>query len=325
MCMISYVIPCYGSEHTLESTVNEIRSIMKQHMNHTYEIILVNDSSPDNVWAVICNLARTDKRILGVCLSRNFGQHAAMLAGYARCRGDVVVSLDDDGQTPIDGVFQMIDKLAQYDVVFATYPKMKENAFRRFGSWVNNIMSEKLISKPKGLWATSFFAARKYVIDEIIKYRNSYPYVGGLIFQVTKNIGKVSLTQRERQQGKSGYTLKKLLSLWLNGFTEFSVKPLRIATFCGIGCSFLGVICAVVVVVRKLLNPDILLGYSSIMAALLFIGGMIMMLLGMIGEYVGRTYISVNNAPPYVVKEVVRQSEDQTDRDICKEDGDGIL
>lgn len=308
---ISFVIPCYGSEKTLEGVVREIVQVMQGKKDYTFEIILVNDCSPDLVWETIKNISKKHENITGICLAKNFGQHAALMAGYHVCKGDIVVSVDDDGQTPIDEVFSLIDKIHEgYDVVYGSYPSIKQNKFRIFGSWVNSKMMEILLDKPKELKGTSYYAAKRFVIEEICRYQNPYPYVGGLVFQSTKNIANVQVQHKERAEGSSGYSLKKLLKLWLNGFTAFSVKPLRVATALGVICSMIGFISGIVIVLKKLLNPNIWIGYSSTMAVILFIGGIIMLILGMIGEYIGRIYISINNAPQYVVRDTVNLEDE---------------
>ena len=304
--MISVVIPCYRSQYSIESVVDGAYKTLSQR-DEPFEIILVNDGSPDDVWTVITKLTEKYPHIVkGINFTKNFGQHAALLAGYKYSKGDIVVSMDDDGQTNPEFIWKLIDRLDDgFDVVYAKYPVTKESLFRRLGSWANNKMSEDLIGKPKNVKGTSFNAIRRYVIDDMIKYDKSYPYIGGLVYRATSNIGDVEIEHNERKQGKSGYTLSKLVNLTLNGFTAFSVKPLRIASYLGIFSAFAGFIYAVVIVVRKIVNPNIQLGYSSMMSAILFIGGLIMFLLGMIGEYVGRIYISINNQPQYVIKEIV--------------------
>lgn len=310
---ISIVIPCYCSEHTITDVVNEILDVTSSKKEYEIEIILVNDGSPDNVWKVICNLVNKHSCVKGFSLSRNFGQHAALMAGYHNCSGDIVISADDDGQSPIDELYLLIEKIHDgYDVVYGKYPQIKQTAFRILGSWINEKMSEHLLGKPKGLKGNSFNAIRKYVIDEMLCYENPYPYMEGLVLRVTKNITNVTVHQRQRLDGKSGYSLKKLIKLWLNGFTAFSEKPLRIAVFLGFCCSMFGFGYGLITIIRRLIDPLIQVGYSSIMATILFIGGVIMLLLGIIGEYVGRIYISINNAPQYVIREKVENESIET-------------
>lgn len=306
--LISFVIPCYGSEFTIEDVVDElITEVNTRRDSYDYEIILVNDCSPDNVWEVIKGLVAKNSHIFGISLSRNFGQHAALMAGYSKSNGDIVFSLDDDGQAPIESVYSLIDKLQEgYDSVSGQIKEIKQSKFRILGSFINKKMCEYLLGQPKNLGGSSFWVTRRFVIKEMLRYNNSYPYVGGLVLRTTRNIATVEINQRERQYGTSGYTFKKLLKLWINGFTAFSEKPLRIATLLGLVCAALGFGYGLFVVIKKVIYPQIPMGYSSIMAVILFIGGMIMLLLGMIGEYIGRIYISINNAPQYVIRETTK-------------------
>lgn len=303
---LSFVIPCYGSETTIEIVVNEIRETLKQRPEYDYEIILVNDCSPDRVWPRIRALALADSHITGIDLAKNFGQHAALMAGYRHCTGDLIISLDDDGQTPACELFTLLDKMKEgWDVVYASYAHKMHSGFRNFGTWMNERMTESLIGKPKGLRVTSYFIMRRFIADEILRYENAYPYIEGLIFRATRNIANVPVTHHERMVGESGYTFSKLLALWFNGFTAFSVKPLRIATFCGSACACIGFLYGIYVVIRKLVDSSIEMGWSSIIASIFFLGGLILIMLGMIGEYIGRIYISINNAPQYTIRQVV--------------------
>lgn len=304
MRKISFVIPCYNSEKTIESVIAEIENTVETRGSDAYEIVLVNDCSKDNVWEKIKSIARQNTHVKGICFSKNFGQHSALMAGYRKATGDIVVSLDDDGQTPADEVYSLIDKLEEgYDVVYASYEHKKHSVARNMGTRLNNYMCEVLLGKPKNLMITSFFAAKKYVIDEIIRYENSYTYVPGLVLRTTRNISSVPVCHREREIGSSGYSFVKLVALWVNGFTAFSVTPLRVSMFMGMGSAVIGFIYLIYVVINKFINPSVPLGWSSTTAILLLLGGMILFVLGMIGEYLGRVYISLNNAPQYVVRE----------------------
>lgn len=302
---VSFVIPCYWSERTLTGVVEEIVSTM-QNENYEYEIILVNDGSGDGTWRVIQVLSARYGNVFGISLAKNFGQHSALMAGFHFCNGDYVVCLDDDGQTPPNEVGNLLEKLNEgYDVVFAKYPRKMHAAYRNLGSRINDLMVRSLVGKPDGLFISSYFATRRFVIDEIIRYESPYPYMAGLLLRTTRNVINVEVNHRARSQGVSGYTFRKLLGLWLNGFTAFSVKPLRIATLTGCGCALLGGIYGIFVVVHKIINPAASAGWSSLMAALLFIGGMMMVMQGLMGEYIGRVYISQNKMPQYVIRETV--------------------
>ncbi|MDE6314625.1 MAG: glycosyltransferase family 2 protein [Lachnospiraceae bacterium] len=314
---LSFVIPCYGSEHTIEDVTNQIKQVMSTHREYDYEIILVNDCSPDNVWQVITRLCKKDGHIRAIRLAKNFGQHSALMAGYSYVTGDYVATLDDDGQTPAEEVFKLVDKVKEgYDVAYGYYSERKDNLFRKFGTVVNNKMLEMMIEKPKNVHLTSYFVAKRYVIAEITKYQNPYPYIWGLVLRTTKNIVNVEINHKERAEGKSGYTLTKLLNLWMNGFTAFSVKPLRFATCVGAVTSAIGVLFIIFTIVKKLMQPDLVPGYSSLMAVLLFIGGMLMVMLGLIGEYVGRIYICINASPQFVIGEQLNLTNQDM---VCEE------
>lgn len=304
--MISFVIPCYRSEQTIEAVISEVDNTMKELGRYQHEIILVNDASPDNTFSVIRKICEENSHIIGINLAKNFGQHAALMAGFHYAKGDVVVCLDDDGQTPADEVGKLIAKLeAGFDVVYARYATKKHSAFRNMGSKVNELMTRVMLKKPKELYISSYFAVRRFVLEDMLKYQNSYPYVIGLVLRATKNITNVDVKHREREIGTSGYTLKKLLGLWFNGFTAFSIIPLRIATVLGCSVAILGFLYGIYTILKKILQPDILMGFSSLMSGLMFIGGMLMIMLGIIGEYIGRIYISLNNSPQYVVRELI--------------------
>lgn len=304
MKKVSFVIPCYRSEKTLEGVIAEIKEAMGKLSRYDFEIVLVNDSSPDNTWKTIEKLGSENDNVTGINLSKNFGQHAALMAGMRETTGDYVVCLDDDGQTPANEVDKLLAALEDgYDAVYAKYGNKKHSLFRNFGSRANDLMTRIMLGKPKELFVSSYFGVKRFVVEDMIRYQNSYPYVIGLVLRATKNIANVEVTHREREEGRSGYTLKKLLGLWFNGFTAFSVTPLRIATVIGIVCAVVGFAYGIYVFIRRLLDPNMVMGFSSLMCVILFVGGMLMIMLGLVGEYIGRIYISLNNSPQYVIRE----------------------
>ncbi len=304
--LISFVIPCYRSAQTIGGVVEEIDAAMGKLSQYRYEIVLVNDCSPDDTFETIRVLCRKREDICGVNLARNFGQHAALMAGFRYVHGDIVVCLDDDGQTPAEEVGKLLGRVEEgYDVVYAKYAHKQHSGFRNFGSKINELMTRVMLGKPKELYLSSYFAARRFVVEEMLRYTNPYPYVIGLVLRSTKNIANVEVSHREREVGASGYTIGKLLGLWFNGFTAFSIKPLRIATAVGCLTASAGFLYGIYTVIKKFVNPNVPIGFSAMMAALVFIGGMIMLMLGLIGEYIGRIYISLNNSPQYVIRECI--------------------
>lgn len=308
--MISFVIPCYRSAATIGGVVEEISVTMEKLKDYRYEIILVNDNSPDDTFEVIRSICAARKDVCGVNLAKNFGQHAALMAGFHYVHGDVAVCLDDDGQTPADEVDKLLAGLDEgYDAVYARYGHKQHSAFRNFGSKVNEWMTRIMLGKPKNLYLSSYFAVKRFIVDEMLRYANPYPYVIGLVLRATDNITNVDVNHRERTSGTSGYTLGKLLTLWFNGFTAFSIKPLRVATAAGALASAAGFLYGIYTIIKKFVNPNVVIGFSSLMAAIMFIGGMLMLMLGIIGEYIGRIYISLNNSPQYVIRECINERE----------------
>lgn len=308
--LVSFVIPCYRSAKTIGGVLEEIDAAMGNLDEYRYEIILVNDCSPDDTFEVIREICAGRKDVTGVNLARNFGQHAALMAGFHYVRGDYVICLDDDGQTPAEEVPKLLARLEEgYDVVYARYEIKKHSAFRNFGSHVNEWMTRVMLGKPKELYLSSYFAVKRFIVDEMLRYTNPYPYVIGLVLRATKNITNVDVKHRERQVGTSGYTIGKLLALWFNGFTAFSIKPLRVATAIGAFSAIAGFLYGIYTIVKKLVNPNVVIGFSSLMSAMVFIGGMVMLMLGIIGEYIGRIYISMNNSPQYVIRECIDERE----------------
>ena len=297
---VSFVIPCYRSAQTLPGVVEELQTAMEAMQDYDYEVILVNDCSPDDTFEVIRRLSGENRRIRGINLARNFGQHSALMAGFRYGEGDIVVCLDDDGQTPAREVGKLLAGIRQgADVVYAKYNQKHHSGFRNWGSRINERMTRVMLGKPKDLYLSSYFAARRFVIEEVKRYENAYPYVIGLVLRTTGNIVNVEVTHRERAAGESGYTLGKLLALWFNGFTAFSVKPLRIATISGALCAMAGFLYGIYTIVKKFFinPPGLVTGFSALMSVLVFMGGMLMLMLGLVGEYMGRMYISMNNSP----------------------------
>jgi len=306
---VSIVIPVYNGEHTIKLLIiklfEELVSLPE------LEIVLVNDGSPSDDSVKVCSeLALSDPRIKFIDLSMNFGEHNAVMAGLNHCTGSYAVIMDDDFQNPPSEVIKLINKIKDgYDVVFSRYDKKKHHFFRNIGSSFNNIVASLLIRKPSGLYLSSFKAINRFVIDEVIKYSGPYPYIDGLIFRVTNKYATVLVKHEKRGDGKSGYTLTKLVSLWLNMFTNFSILPLRIATLVGFVFAMVGVVTAVYFIIEKTLNPDLPIGWASLIVSVFLIGSIQMFALGMIGEYLGRLFIKTNGDPQFVIRSTINCEE----------------
>lgn len=298
---LSFVIPCYYSEATLETVVE---TVIAEFQDYPIELVLVNDGSTDNTFGVITALCHKYPFVKGVNLAKNFGQDGARMAGYRYCTGDYIISLDDDGQNPPAEAHKLIAKLEEgYDVVFGKYLQKKHSWFKNFGSRVNDQMANVIIGKPQDITLCSYFIMTAFVAKEIVKYDGAFPYVWGLILRSTDRIANQVIEHREREVGETTYTFAKLLGLWLNGFTAFSVKPLRIASLLGFFFALCGFLFTSYIVLAALWTGFATRGWASLMSMLLLVGGIIMMMLGLLGEYVGRIYLNGNKAPQFVVRE----------------------
>lgn len=303
----SFVIPCYNSTNTVGEVVKEISGMMATKMtDYDYEIILVNDGSPDGTtYDSIKTIAKNNSHVKGINLARNFGQPSAVMAGMNMSTGDYVVCGDDDGQTPFSDFPRLFEKITEgYDAVEAKFSQHeKRSLFRVVGTKMNEGMATWLINKPKGIVLTTYWIVKRFVADEMIRYSGSYPYLGGLMMRTTQNVCNVDFSKRDRLKGKSGYSIRKMIELWLSGFTSFSIKPLRITTFVGVFSAIIGLAAGIFTVIHKLVNPTVSAGYSSIMAVILVLFGILFVMIGMLGEYVGRIYMALNNTPQFIVKE----------------------
>jgi len=301
---VSVVIPCYKSAATIGKVVRMTREELLRG-GYGYEFVLVNDGSPDGgaTFAAIRALCEEDPQVKGIDLLRNFGQHGAIMAGLNQTRGDLVLLMDDDMQTHPSQVHLLLDKVFEgYDVVFARYEGgPKESAFRRAGSAFAEWTEHLLASSPKGIYASSFFVMRDYVRDQVVTYTGPYPYIEGLVFRTTRNVTNVDVQHFEREQGTSGYTLKALVRLW-STMLGLSVLPLRVAAVAGGALSLTGLLWALVIVVRRLAGAIVVEGWASTMAVMLLCFGIVLMFLGLIGEYLGRLSLMVSAHPQFEVR-----------------------
>lgn len=302
--LISFVIPVYNSGQTIgllvEMLIREITPV------YEFEIILVNDASTDNSREVCIGLVQQYKtKVRFFNLAKNFGEHNAVLAGLNQASGDYTVILDDDLQNPVSEVIKLINyaKGSSYDVVYTYYDEKRHSRLRNMGSWLNDRMANWMLNKPKDLYLSSFKILNRFLVGEIIKYSNPYPYLDGILLQITANIGKFKVEHHERRVGKSGYTFKKLFALWMNMFTNFSILPLRISMFLGFIVAIVGFLIGLYSVYEKFTNPAVPSGYTLMIFIITFFSGIQLIAIGMVGEYLGRIFISINKKPQFVIKE----------------------
>jgi undecaprenyl-phosphate 4-deoxy-4-formamido-L-arabinose transferase len=319
-CRLSFVIPVYGSERVLPELVAQIGRMASSldGVCEDYEIIFVCDNSPDNSWRVIKSLSAEHRQVNGILLRMNAGQHNALMSGFAQARGEIIVTMDDDLQHSPADIPKLLQKIEQgSDVAYARFKNRKHASWKIAGSRLNDLVAGYLLQKPKGLYLSPFRAMKAAIRDDILRYHGPYVYVDGLILTLTRNIATVDVDHHDRYAGDSGYSFRKSVSLWLKMATSFSIVPLRITSLMGLFFSGLGFLLAILFVIQKFtlnLMPD---GWSSLIVTILIIGGVQLLALGMLGEYLGRVLLTINLRPQYVVAETVGLNKpDQPNTDM---------
>lgn len=302
----SVIIPCYKSDQTIRKVVELTKAEFEKMGRKEYEFVLVDDYSPDGGKTVqaLRELVEDYDCVRVVELAKNSGQHNAVMAGLNFAKGDILIAMDDDMQTHPSQLSIILEELDKgYDIVYGYYPTKKHSKFRNFGSYVNYMTVRILLDKPKELKTSSFWAIKKFVRDYAVQYPSAYTHLQGVFLRITRNISSVPIQHFEREVGTSNYTMKKLLQLWSN-IMGFSVVPLRLAMYLGYffaGAGFLG---AVAVVIRKIVRPVTYIGWPSMMVCICFFSGIILVFMGLIGEYIGRIFLGMNNNPQFVVRQI---------------------
>lgn len=311
--LYSVIIPCYKSSQTIRKVV-EMTSVEFDRLGlPDYEFVLVDDYSPDEGATLreLRALASDYPYVKVISLAKNAGQHNAIMAGLNYASGDYLIAMDDDMQTHPSQLQYLLAEIEKgYDIVYGYYPEKKHSLFRNFGSYVNYLTVRILIGKPKDMKTSSYWVIRRFVRDYVIQYKSPYTHLQGLFLRTTRNISCIPIEHHEREVGQSGYTFKKLIQLWSN-IMGYSVTPLRLATYCGYFFSALSILGAFVIAIRKILVPTMAIGWPSMMCAICFFAGIIMLFLGTIGEYLGRMFLGMNNQPQYVVREVYGGQKDE--------------
>jgi len=302
---ISIVVPVFNGSRSIGPLVQQIAATFA---GRGWEIVLVNDGSADESEAVCSQLVEQyAPQVTLLHLSRNFGEHNAVLAGVKQSRGEYVAIIDDDAQQAPQDILGMLSELRSknYDVVYGRYELKQHNWFRNLGSWFNDRMANIMLRKPRDLYLSSFKVMNRFLADEICKYNGPFPYIDGLILRSTQSFGQVVVGHQQRAQGRSNYTLRRLVRLWLNMFLNFSILPLRLAATIGFLFSLVSLLILVAIVIDKIwINPELTVGIPSVLVAIVFFSGVQLFLTGMVGEYLGRVFLDSTGTPQYVVRYV---------------------
>jgi len=301
---LSIVVPVYRGAATVGLLVEALSALNPA---GGLEIVLVNDGSPDNSGDVCRDLLKTARvPLIYIEHARNYGEHNAVMTGLRHARGAYVITMDDDLQNPPEEVLRLYDhaRLGQWDVVYTRYAVKQHAGWRNLGSRFANRVADHLLDKPKGLYLSSFRCMSALVVRAVCRYEGPYPYVDGLVMQVTQRLDSIQVRHLPRAEGRSNYTLVRLVRLWLNLATSFSLAPLRIAIWAGAAMAALGTIGAVATMIEALFLHDTPSGWASLMVVLLLVAGVQSMILGVMGEYIGRTFLTANGKPQGTVREV---------------------
>lgn len=306
---LSIVIPVYNGATTIGHL---IESLCELDIDGGLEIILVVDGSPDNSLQIcqdLCQQYSTPIQVMN--LSRNFGEHNAVMAGLKAATGQYIINMDDDLQNPVEDIVRLWQHTRDggFDVCYTHYPKKQDASWRNWGSQLTNWCADKLLDKPKGLYLSSFRCMNQFTSNSICQHAGPYPYIDGLILQVTQNISTIEVSHLKRESGVSNYTLRRLLRLFLSMFLNFSVVPLRVTTLAGVVIGAAGFIGMLSIIIEALLGSPPR-GWSSLMAGILFLAGTQLIMLGIIGEYLGRLFLTSNQKPQYVVRDVYSNQQD---------------
>lgn len=299
---VSIVVPVYRSQDTLRSLFDRLAKALSGRPGG-FEVVFVDDGSPDGSWRVLEDLQRAHpEQVVAVRLARNFGQHNALMCGFREARGAIVVTVDDDLQNPPEEVPKLLQALdtSDLDVAYGRYKTKKHRPWRNGGSWLINVFYRRVFRSDVTL--SGLRAVRRETIQNILFYDLNYTFVDGLLAWSTQRIGEVDVAHEARRSGRSGYTLRRLLTLAFNLFTNFSLLPLQFVTVMGLALAGMGFAVGLWYLVAFFRHKIGIPGYASIITAILILGGAQLVALGIIGEYLGRLHLNVNRKPQYAVR-----------------------
>lgn len=304
---ISIVIPVYNSS----SIIEDLHKRIAQAINVSYEIIFVNDCSKDDSWKKIVSLSKQHRSITGINLRKNSGQDNALLAGIRIAKGNYCVIMDDDLQHNPEDIIHLYNECKKgFDVCFANFTSKKQTIVKNIGSNTSGKVAEILVSKPKGIYLSPFKIINRSTVSEISKFAGPYPYIDGIILTITQNLTQVDVEHQARLSGKSTYTFSKSVSVFMKLFTGFSVLPLRLATITGCIATLVGFILLLNYFYDYFIAKNFIEGWTTVVVLIIFFGGLILITLGIIGEYIGRMYLTLNNKPQYSISEIVRSNDE---------------
>lgn len=307
--LISIVIPCYYSKDTIRREVEEVIAEFDKNEGYECEFVLVNDGSTDGTFEEIESLSRDYDCVHGIDLMRNFGQHNALMAALNYAKGDYIMGMDDDMQTHPSQMFKLIHKIEEgYDMVYGVYPYRKNSPIKNLTSKINKVTSRVMLNRPKEIESSNFWIVTDAVRREAVRYSSFNPYIDAIFYQVTHKIGQVEIEHFKRESGSSGYTFRKLLALWLS-YWNYSIIPLRISFFIGVIAVIGGLLLTIWLVINKIMDPNLPMGWSSSMCVMTLLFGAVLMVLGVVGEYLGKAILILNNTPQYIIRKTVNIEE----------------
>ena len=308
--LISLVIPTYKGAKTLPKLIEELVIIFK---NHKIEIIIVNDFSPDTTHEdTMPLLDKYPNKITYLKLAKNFGEHSATMAGLRHSEGNLIIIMDDDGQNPPEEAYKLAEfsLKSEYDVIFTKYQIKKDSFIRNLMSKIANISAQIILKKPTEIYFSSFKAIKRNIVDEIIKYEGAFPYIDGLILSITSNMGSFEVIHKERKQGKSSYNIYKLAKHYSNLIINFSTIPIHLFSVLGLIITIISFLVIIAIVIEKMINPNVPIGYSTLISVLIFFSGVQLLFLGVIGEYVGKILKNVNKENQYNINFIKKIKKD---------------